>query len=394
MTITDKITCISNILSRNSSEIYCESNRFYHKRHSFSNSIEEELVRTGIEFDKEPDKVLLKIKSFLDGINLISFQEIQKYFEPVFLNEDFLILNLNGDYYYKANSDIHWSDNAETTFNIRCQNIISYFELFNFLKSTDFADHHNDANTEIIFYSSAKGIFRITYAPEPSIPDNIDISNNTKVLLELAKSVQTRSFLKNSLFGFSSDKCSISLNEIIEKFSGINETTNRNFELASKLFDFDKFKDSLYKEKEKYFNGIREIVNKIFSQAIGIPISISATVFATYKIDKEPVMLLIVLASFILYVCLYVRLQLIYKYDLNEIKIDFESDFNIIKEKSGLPVNIVEREKNKINKKLTHSISIVNWIICLVIILGILVIVHILYQIDYHAVLKIIFPSK
>lgn len=394
MKTIDKINSISNLFSCNSSEIYCESNRFYHKISSFSTSIEQELKKNGVEFDKQPDKVLLKIKTFIHGINLISFQEIQKYFESFFLNEEFLILNVNGDYCYKVNSEIYWASNIEYAFKTICNNIIYYYELFNFLKSKDFADHHNDANTEIIFYSSAKGIFKIKYSAEPSIAYNNDTSDKTKVLLELARSVQIRSFFKNSLFGFSSDKCSISLNEIIEKSSSISETTNRDFELASKLFDFEKFKDSLYKEKEKYFNGIREIVNKIFSQAIGIPISISATVFATYKIDKEPIILLIVLASFILYVCLYIKLQLVYKFDLKETKNDFETDFDIIKEKSGLPKNIVEREKNKIDKKLNNSISMVNWVIGLVILLGILVIIYILYQINYNALLKTICRSK
>ncbi|HCZ36317.1 MAG TPA: hypothetical protein DHV26_10380, partial [Cytophagales bacterium] len=243
-------------------------------------------------------------------------------------------------------------------------------------------------------YSSAKGIFKIKYAIEPTINDTEQITKQVNQLLELAESIQFRAFVKNALFNFSKDKCSISISEIIEEATNIAETTKRDYELASKLFDFDKFRDSLYKEKEKYFNGVREIVNRIFTQAIGIPISISATVFATYKIDDEPIILGIVLISFILYVILYVRLQLTYKSDLKEVRRDFKSDFKIIEEKSGLPKDIIQREEIKIKKKLDISISIVNWIVGIVIALGILLTVYILYQIEYTEMMKIICLNK
>ncbi len=93
------------------------------------------------------------------------------------------------------------------------------------------------------------------------------------------------------------------------------------------------YKDSLYKEKEKYFLSIREIINKIFSQAVGIPISISATVFASYKVSDDNLMLLIVLLTFFIYVVFYIKIQLIYRADIGELKNDFTKDFDVIKSK-------------------------------------------------------------
>lgn len=390
----NSIKVISELFAQNSSDVFCELNKFYFNSTAFISSIESNLNSNGVQFDKQPEKVLIKVRSFLDNINIVPFSSIEKFFDEKLINESYLILNTNGNYLYHDNKRIFWSEKVIEQFKIKCLNFISYYKLFNLLKKENFSDHHNDANTELIFYSSAKGIFKIKYETEPEIIGTEEITRQVEQLLELVESIQFKPFLKNALFNFSKDKCSISILEIIQEAKGISETTKRDYELASKLFDFDKFRDSLYKEKEKYFNGIREIVNKIFSQAIGIPISISATVFATYKIDDEPIILGIVLISFILYVILYVRLQITYKSDLKEIKKDFETDFKIIEEKSGLPKDIIKREETKVKKKLDNSISIVNWIVGTVIILGVLLAIYILYQIDYSEIIKIICPKN
>jgi len=380
--LTDKLKSIQSIFSTNEVEINSEGNRFYaltKKQEDFEN-----LCKTNsLETERQNDKVLLKIKSFLNGIDLISFNELETYFEYDFITKDFAILSNKGEYYYyqAEKKSVEVSTSASADFLTKCKNIFSYYTLYDFLKSEDLSDHHNDANLEIIIYSSSKGIFRITYDSLPKIEESKDVSTKITKLISRVEPVQIRSFFKNALFTFSNGKGIISINEIINKSDDLIDTAERDFELASKQFDFDKFRDSLHKEKEKYFNSIRDIINKIFSQAIGIPISITATVFATYKVNNENVMLSIVLLAFLLYVCFYIKIQLVYKEDIKEIKKDFTNDFDIIKSKSGLPEKDINSEKSKIDRKLNSSLSMINWLVGIVIGLGILVACYIFYEI-------------
>ncbi len=380
--LTDKLTSIQSIFSANDVEINSEGNRFFAKA---KNQVSfENLCKTNsLETERQGEKILLKIKSFLNGIDLISFSELETYFEYDFITKDFVILSNTGEYYYyqAEKKSVEASTSASADFLTKCKNIFSYYILYDFLKSEDFSDHHNDANSEIVIYSSSKGIFRIIYDSLPIIEDSKDIAAKITKLISRVEPVQIRSFFKNALFTFSNGKGIISINEIINKTDELIDTAERDFELASKQFDFDKFRDSLHKEKEKYFNSIRDIINKIFSQAIGIPISITATVFATYKVNDDNVMLSIVLSAFLLYVCFYIKIQLVYKADIKELKNDFLNDFEIIKSKSGLPEKDINSEKSEVDRKLNSSLSMINWLIGTVIGLGLLVACYILYEI-------------
>jgi len=380
--IIDKLNIISELLSQNQDLIICEANRIYVT--PLTDSVEKNCKAKDIPTEKQGDRLLVKVKSYLNNIQLVCYEEVEKYFENDILDNEFAIIGNNGNYCYHStnNNEFNWNVSVNPEFVQGCKNLFAYYKLYNFLISEDFADHHNDANTEIVIYSSAKGIFRIVYNSVPEIEKTNDITNDISTLIDVAEPVQIRSFIKNALFTFSNGKGIISINDIIKKSQEIAETAKRDFELASKQFDFEKFKDSLFKEKENYFNSIREIVNKIFSQAIGIPISISATVFATYEVKDDTIMLLIVLLAFFLYVCFYIKIQLVYKSDISELNQSFIRDFEIIKTKSGLPESSINNEKNKIDRKICNSLLMINWLIGVVIGLGLLVALYIIYEIS------------
>jgi len=388
--LQEKLNIISELFSQNQSNICCENNKFFATGDCFC--IEKVCTEKDIHTDNKECKLLIKVKSFLEIQNLVTFLEINRYFESKFLETDFVILNSDGDFCYKEsnNSPIIWKENINSGFKQHCVNLFSYYELYNFFKSKSFSDHHNDANAEIVIYSSVKGIFRISYLHTPNIPGDIDISDRVYEIIETAKPIQIRSFFKNALFTFSDGKGIISIEDIISKSPEIIESAKRDFELASKQFDFEKFKDSLYKEKEKYFNSIREILNKIFTQAIGIPISITATVFATYKVSDDIVLMLIILISFAIYVCFYIKIQLIFKCDISEIKMDFQRDFDIIKSKSGIPENSIDNEKIKIERKIEDTLILIKWLIIIIIAFGLIVGIYVFYEIGSSQIIKAI----
>lgn len=374
----EKIHYISFFFKNHSSKITYDNLNFY--VNSKEPSVLAELTANNITFEVESNRLLLKLRNYIID-DLIPYTDL-KLFETDFLDKDFLILNVDGDYCYKGtNGKITYNDEADKRFLTRCENLVAYFRLFSVVNSETFADHINPANSEIVLFSSVNGVFKVVYDTIPVISDEKLYIETIPELIASAESLILKQYVKNAFFNFSNGTGKINLLFIFENASDINLSYKRDYELVSKLFNFKTFRDSLYLEKEKYFNDIREIANKIFGQAVGIPISISATVFVTYKISDDNVILFIVLFSFLIYVAFYIRIQSIYKSELIEIKENFERDFAIIKADSGLDDSTIEKEKNKVVSKIDKSLDIVNWLIYTIVLLTVILGIFIFYQI-------------
>lgn len=344
--------------------------------------IKSDCERENIETEQEGSYLIIKIKSYI-ATQLCYLDQLPQYFEPDFLLNDFAILSSKGEYCFRnTEGELTFNEITSRDFKVFCENLLSYYELYVFLKSEKFADHFNDANNEIVLYNSAKGIFKITYNVIPAITTEVSWILNIKSLIEIATKVELAPFFKNALVIIAGGKDSIDIQEIIIQSENILSITRRDFTLVSKQFDFEKFRDSLLKEKDKYFLGVREIINKIFTQAVGIPILISASVFSSYKVNDDTFLLILILFSFVAYIYFFVRVQLIYKRDLLELQESFRSDFLYIKEKSGLDEILIETERNKIQNKIGSSIAIITLVITIVCFLAVLVCLYIVSQIS------------
>jgi len=264
------------------------------------------LTKFQLEGEVYGTTIRLQLKKFFSGFNVKYSPELNSEVKADEVSSDFLVIDAikksavlfeKGQY-----EQFGASDKSLLTY---FKNIVAYFKLFNFLKSKDFCDYFNSANNQIVVYSSAKGVYKINYDTIPIISQDKDIEKDILEFIKNADPIELRPFFKSSIFAFTSGTGFIKLNELIKNSVEIVFAAKRDHDLVLKQFDFEKFRDSLYKEKEKYFTNIREIINKIFSQAVGIPISISAAVFATYKVSDDTLMLLLVMLSFIVYVFFY-----------------------------------------------------------------------------------------
>ncbi|MGQ3012514.1 MAG: hypothetical protein ACT6QS_02300 [Flavobacteriales bacterium] len=378
----EKLDIISKLFFNHQTSFIWENNKFILNPTSEeeNNEIRSYCDQYNISIDIDGS---LKIKSYINISLLFYIDSFTQYFEIENINDEFIILDTAGNYCIVNQHDSFnytWKKNIDEQFKNKTQNILYYYKFYRHITSSNFADHHNDANTEIVIYSSARGILKITYSSIPQIESTEWNYKMIDLFIEMSEKIEIKPFIKNSLFAFSEDHCIISVDSILVKIREIVEASERDFDLVSKKFNFEEFRDKLLKEKDKYFSNLREIISKIFSQAIGIPISISATIFATYKVSESPLTLLIILLSFILYTAFYIRIQILYKRDIRELEKDFLSDFEIIKLNSGLPESSINDEKNKIEIKFSNYISITNWLIFLVISLALLVCLFIIQQ--------------
>ncbi len=341
------------------------------------------LGKYGIPFEPLGESLQIQIKKFFSP-TLVKYAPIlNSEIKPDDINNEFLVVDAVKKTIIKVtrNSELSIFGNKDTNLLLYIRNILAYYRLYNFLKDKEFGDYHNDADNQIVIYSSAKGIYRITYETIPTIEQIEDISAKVDEMIKYANPLEIRPFFKSAIFTITNSIGIIPINKILEKSLEITLEARRDYDLVLKKFDFETFKNSLYKEKERYFTNIREIISKIFGQAVGIPVSISAAVFATYKVSDDTLMLLLVMLSFMIYVFFYVKIQLIYKKDIKEIENDFNNDFSIIISLSGLPPEIVQKEKQKIENKISSTIKMLHYLISTVIFLGILVGLYILYEI-------------
>lgn len=345
--------------------------------------------RLSIPHEEFGDELILKLEEYFTEVHLIHNDTLQFEVNLENYNSHLLLVNVHGtiiEFSLNKGFTIHSKGNEETY--IKFSNAISYYDLFSFLITPPFSDYFNDSNEEIIIYNEANGIIRIKYDSIPELPFLNIIAKEVENIKANAAPVEVSPYVKNAIFKKSNGTGIIHIDEIIKSASEIVYSDKRDYELVSKKFDFDKFRDSIYKEKDKYFTGIREIINKIFALAVGIPISISASVFATYKVSDNNIVLALVLLAFLLYVSFYIRIQFVYKKDLEEIKEDFAKSFGIIKLKSGLDEATIEHERIKIARKFKTTSEIIVWLVSLVAFLCLLVVIYIVSQIFFNETLS------
>lgn len=373
-----KIKDIAAVLEKCKGSIAFDSRSYFLSNRSLKGHFE--AIGVELETCAQGDKI--KIRAFLENLSAICFEELQISLTPDLADKTFCCVDREGRWFLfdRDQGSYYSSDSHDTSFYSSIANCHRYQQVYNLIRSPLFADHHNSADKEIVIYSSAKGILKITY--DSILPRDIkEIEDIYTTLHEIIRDGQLKSILKNTLFTFSNGRDKITLDYFLSEFWNINDVTMRDYEIVLKQFDFDKVRDLLIKEKDKFFSSIREVISKVFNQAIGIPISISATVFATYKVEEETFTLWLILIGFLIYIVFYIIMQAVYFCDIQEIKKDFESDFEIIRTKSGLQTDVIERELRKIDRRITTSKRIISFLMVAVILLGLTVSLYLLEQI-------------
>ncbi|MEO8764671.1 MAG: hypothetical protein ABI416_10310 [Ginsengibacter sp.] len=260
-------------------------------------------------------------------------------------------------YDIKSNKTCLNSEITEADFLI--DNALCYYKILRILKSKEFADYVNTKDKEIILYSGTKGIMRIEI---PDYMPNFDSCKSTRhdcdTLVSKIGSSDFKMYFKNQLFDFRNSDTVTDLKRIILSLQNLTRQADNNLQLYLKNFSFEKLKDDLQKEKEKYFGSLRDILGKNLSQIVAIPVSFAASVFATYRVN-DIFILVIILAAFVLYSIFTYYLQSLYLADVIEIEGTFERDFTTIVEKSGLPVKDIYAEKIKIERRIANIKTVV-----------------------------------
>lgn len=248
-------------------------------------------------------------------------------------------------------------------------NTLAYLNFHNYFISINFAEYYNYAINEVVFFSNTKGIYHLKI-PRTAIllNESIDFSVSIKSTLIDLENKEYNLLFKDQLFDFVKSKTDNGFVEVINKLESINSETNRNYQIVLKKFSFDTLKNELQTKKEEYFTSTREILSKVFSQVVTIPVSIGASVFATYKIDNSFTLSLI-LFSFLAYSIFVIHILCVYFKELQYLKKDIDRQLLFIKNNSGLPTDDIKEGEYVINSRIKIAKRTVQLFISIILLL-------------------------
>lgn len=233
---------------------------------------------------------------------------------------------------FELDSSIHFIQNAHY-----------YYKLLTFIGSKEhnedqafyFVDHFNRDNRTIILTSLKKeGKLSIpfTQAP-PDIEQKINLKKRYErfTMCFGPQNKHLPKFIKAECFNFlSKESKEKRMGIFINKMDDILNAAEQNHELFLSDLTLDNLKREYFDHKEKYFQQLRDILGKVSTQIIGLPLSITASAFAVYKVSDAEGLLWLVLAVFIIYSLYMFFLIRLYKNDLVEIGVQSKSDLKKI----------------------------------------------------------------
>jgi len=228
-------------------------------------------------------------------------------------------------------------------------NAIAYIEFKQFMKSDKVSDYYDKFHKQVIFYTPEKGIKKISIPYKIPVIEKKNVHKIVEGVIEkLSSNIGFVEHFKNKLFG-SGDN----LHEIYTNLENIYQESENEFRVWSKKFSIESIVDDIKRQTNQYFKSIRDLLSKITTQVLSTPIAISASIFATAKVNDTSSLILIVIA-YTIYLLFVLFFMFIYMIDLCMLKNDYSKELALIIKKSGLS-----------KEELNHNIEAVSFKICI-----------------------------
>lgn len=219
-------------------------------------------------------------------------------------------------------------------------NTICYFKTLDRLKQEEhkedhlfyFVDYFNATLRKIMFSSLNKeGKLTIAFPIGAPVLSRTISYEQRCAEFEASFSAQNKhfpKFVKTEMFkALAPVKPGERIVSLFDNLDAIMRSAQQNFELYLSDISLDRFRTDYIEYKEKYFVQLRDILSKISTQVIALPLSITAAAFATYRtVDKLPLFVLVA-CGFVLFSLYSFFLIRMYLYDVREIKRNFNNDF-------------------------------------------------------------------
>lgn len=247
-----------------------------------------------------------------------------------------------------------------STGNFFILNQIAYNHFVKLLKSKVFADDYNNISNQLFLYSLDKGVYKLKMpSPAPIFDDKTNFYELVNLFSMKYKSTDFILHFKNQLYNLPVIAENKRVEYIVSVLSELIHDADMEYQLFSKKFSFKKLRTELRQEKETYFKSLTEVLSKITTQIISVPISISAAVLASYK--SEGWLQILILIVFWGYTYFVLKIHGIYLNDVTDLERTLEKDFEVLNRESGYNQGEIEIEKVSIQTKIDIIKSIIRF---------------------------------
>ncbi|MFT5823462.1 MAG: hypothetical protein ACI8ZM_004723 [Crocinitomix sp.] len=233
--------------------------------------------------------------------------------------------------------------NGETSNSFLIENSKAYFQSKNLFKDLnqkrnddfEFVDFFSESNRNIIFSSLVEKKrlkFEFKNAGAFELSETIDflslVNKFEKSLKEDSKLFPM--FLKNAMIAKLINETGDKYIAFFSNIDGILLDAKINLNVYLQGLSLDKIKTEYKEYKQKYFASQSDILSKITSQIIALPVSIAASAFALYKLEDHPLPLSIVAIGLLIYIFYVSFLAKIFVVDVDNLEIGIKHDFELL----------------------------------------------------------------
>lgn len=310
----------------------------------------------------------------------------------VLIQEDVSGNPYHGIFYDSTTQNFYLNDQVTHTSN-SIRNNIFYRKLKTFISNPDngLTDYFDAVKNRLVIVTGTKGVMNIGYPTiSPEFNNQYDLE---RLYQKTLKNFETKGYTNIFKFEVYDNVKSVKEEErlphLIKNLDIVFENSDRNFEIYMSEFSFDKLKDSLKQEKLKYYNLTRDVLSKIYAQIASVPIAISASALATYKVtDKQ--LLLFILIVFVSYAFFIWRLSRTLKHEIKSVKVDFLLEKEDIIKYSKLEAKAIKIELDIIIRRISSVSKTITTFQVVFITLTLIFIIYLLCQLNANT----INPSK
>jgi hypothetical protein len=239
--------------------------------------------------------------------------------------------------------------------NILIDNAIYFDKIIELIKDK-LAIYNDDVKNELVMVStSGREAFSIGY---PKVQEELPEYNLKSIFYQLEEEISRKDFAPF----FNNEICKILADkqveeryvEFLKQHNLIVKSATLDFEIYLKDFSFEKIKTKFRENRDKYFQSLQDINSKFSSKLGSLVISISASIFATFRFKSEGRLFsgLLVLIAYTLYTW-YSNYEIACsKNDLKTIDGNFKRELKEIYIKSPIIADSLEEDSNQINNKI------------------------------------------
>lgn len=234
-------------------------------------------------------------------------------------------------------------------------NFLTYKSLRELLHNTkEISQFKNETSKTFTLVSKEYGIFNVGYTlPDYSYFYTIDIAGKSDRLKKEFEKKEFIQFFKEIIVTsvHSIDEKN-RFNVIVVQLDSIIDLTLKDYETYVSNFAIDKIKSEFKLERESYFESIDRSISSIGKQVVSFPLTFAASVFASYKVQDTPGILLLILIAYLLYTIVAYLILSMTTYNVYCLRNDVSSEENAIKNSYGKIYSDFKADFDKIKTKI------------------------------------------